>query len=123
MKIHRLALVAAFASLAFSQVQAEQYQGVIQVQSTRSRSDVNAEAVEAAHAANPYADAASSGVFAALVSPRDRATVQAEARVRAHAPNQNLHVEAFVNSRIPDDYNAPAGSMRQTRNERTATLR
>ena len=64
----------------------------------------HAEDAAAAHAADPYADGASSGVVAALSSTLDHSAVQAEARALAHAPAQNLYVEAFVNSRVPAQY-------------------
>ncbi|MDM0117487.1 hypothetical protein QTI66_35820 [Variovorax sp. J22R133] len=99
-----MAIAASFFLLAIAQVYAEEYDGVLHIQSTRSRSEVRAQAVEAAHARNQNADAASSVVASAPTSPRDRATVQAEAVAHAHRPNQNLRVEAFANSRIPSYY-------------------
>jgi hypothetical protein len=123
-KFSRIAIAASFAVLAITQVQAEEYHGVLQFQSTLSRSEVRAQAQEAAHAANPYSEAASSVVAAAPASPRDRAAVQAEARARAHAPNQNLRVEAFANSRVPSYYDIDkTSSTRQTRIEDGTTLR
>lgn len=101
---HRIAFATFFAVLAVSQVHAEEYQGVLQIHSTQSREDVRAEAVQAAHTPNPYAERATSVVAAVPSSPRNRAAVQAEARARSHAPNQNLRVEAFANSRIPSSY-------------------
>jgi hypothetical protein len=96
-----LSVVALFTA---AQAQAEEYQGVLQTHSTLSRSAVQAQAVAAAHSADPYADGASSGVVAALPSSLDRSVVQSEARAVAHAPAQNLYVEAFVNSRVPVQY-------------------
>jgi hypothetical protein len=125
MKFPRLAIAASFAVLAVAQqVHAEEYQGVLQPQSTFSRSEVRTQAAAAARAPNPYADGASSVVAAASVSSRDRATVQAEARARAHAPNQNLRVEAFADSRVPDYYKVDrAASTRQAGNEGGSALR
>ena len=81
-------------------------------------------AQQVAHAANPYADGVSSVVAAAPTSPRDRAAVRAEAYARAHAPNQNLRVEAFANSRVPDHYNfGKASSTRQARVDDSSTSR
>ncbi len=61
---------------------------------------------------------------AAPTSPRDRAAVQAEARARAHAPNQNLRVEAFADSRVPDYYKVDRTSAtRQAGNEGGSALR
>lgn len=104
MELSRVAIAASFSLFAIAPLHAEEYDGVLQFQSTRSRSEVHAEAVEAAHARNQNADAASSVVAAAPPSPRDRATVQTEAVAHAHRPNQNLRVEAFANSRIPSYY-------------------
>jgi len=124
MKFPRLAIAASFAVLAVAQVHAEEYQGVLQTQSTFSRSEVRAQAVAAARVPNPYSDGASSVVAAAPVSSRDRATVQAEARARAHAPNQNLRVEAFAGSRVPDYYKVDrVASTRQAGNEAGSALR
>jgi hypothetical protein len=92
------------AILTAAQANAEEYQGVLQIHSTLSRSDVRTEAVAAAHSGNPYSEGAFSGVVAALPSPLDRSVVQSEARAVAHAPAQNLYVEAFVNSRVPVQY-------------------
>ncbi|MDH6170927.1 hypothetical protein M2282_006107 [Variovorax boronicumulans] len=107
MKLSRIASAASFSvlvALTAAQAHAEEYEGVLQTQSTLSRADVRAEAVAAAHSANPYSEGASSVVIAALPSPRDRAAAQSEARAVAHAPNQNLYVEAFANSRVPVQY-------------------
>ena len=78
---------------------------MLQFQSTLSRNEVHAQAFEAARTTNPYSDAASSVVAAMPTSPRDRAVLQAEARAHAHRPNQNLRVEAFAGSQVPDYYN------------------
>ncbi|RSZ30803.1 hypothetical protein EJO66_25575 [Variovorax beijingensis] len=107
MKFSRIASAASFSILAAligAQAHAEEYQGVLQAHSTLSRSDVRAQAVAAAHSADAYADGASSGVAAAPASPLDRSAVRSEARALAHAPGQNLYVEAFVNSRVPAQY-------------------
>lgn len=107
MKFSQIAAAASFsiaAVLTAAQAHAEEYEGVLQTHSTLSRSEVRAQAVAAAHSANPYSDGASSGVVAALPSSLDRSVVQAEARALAHAPAQNLYVEAFVNSRVPAQY-------------------
>jgi hypothetical protein len=124
MKISRIAIAASFTVLAITQVQAEEYHGVLQFQSTLGRNEVHARAVEAARAPNPYSDGASSVVAAAPTSPLDRTAVQAEARARAHAPNQNLRVEAFADSRVPSYYSIDkAPSTRQTRIEDATTPR
>jgi len=124
MKFSRIAIAASFTVLAITQVHAEEYHGVLENHSTLSRSEVRTQAVAAAHAANPYADGVSSVVAAVPTSPRDRAAVRAEAYARAHAPNQNLRVEAFANSRVPDHYNFDkASSTRQARVDDSSSLR
>ena len=107
MKLSRIALAASFsvfAALISAQAGAEEYQGVLQTHSTLSRSDVRAQAIAAAHSENPYSEAASASVVAALPSPRDRTAVRSEAQAVAHAPGQNLYVEAFTNSQVPAQY-------------------
>ncbi|QRF62385.1 alpha/beta hydrolase [Variovorax paradoxus] len=93
---------------AASQAAAEEYQGVLRHESNQSRHVVQAEARAATRASNPYAEGASSGVATALISPRDRAEVEMEARTRARAANQNLRAGAFFNSRIPTDFGGQA---------------
>lgn len=122
MKLSHIAVAASFTVLALTQVHAEEYQGVLQFQSASSRSEIRAQAVDAAHASNPYSEGASSVVAAAPASPRDRAAVQVEARARAHAPNQNLRVEAFAESRVPSSYTRTS-SMRQARADDATTVR
>lgn len=125
MTLSRIAIGAALTALTLAQVNAEEYQGVLRKQSTLNRNDVRADAVAAAHGPSPYAEAAASGVAASPSSPRDRATVQAEARARSHAPNQNLRVEAFADSRIPSYYlslDRSAGQAQANRHN-IATLR
>lgn len=107
MKISRIASAASLSvlvALIAAQAHAEEYQGVLQTHSTLGRGDVRAQAELAAHAIDPYSEGASSVVAAALPSPRERSAVQSEARAVAHAPSQNLYVEAFVNSRVPVQY-------------------
>ncbi len=107
MKLSRITSAASFSvllALTAASAHAEEYEGVLQTHSTLSRSDVRAQAVVAAHSANPYSEGASSVVIAALPTPKDRSVVKSEARAVAHAPSQNLYVEAFVNSRVPVQY-------------------
>jgi hypothetical protein len=101
---HALAASLAIFTLAQTAAHAEEYDGVLQFQSSASRSGVRDQAIEAARAPNPYADAVSSVVAAAPRQPRDRSAVRAEAVARAHEPAQNLKVEAFTGSRIPASY-------------------
>ena len=109
MKFSRTTLAASFALLAFAQAHAEEYQGVLEFNSTLSRSEVRAQAIAAARSST-HPDAASSVVAAAPASPRDRSEVKAEAVAHAHRPNQNLRVEAFADSRIPAYYSNGAKS-------------
>lgn len=109
MKLSRIAAAVSLIAVALTSVHAEEYQGVLQFQSKLSWSDVRAQAIEAAHGPNPYADAASSVVAGMPPSPRDRAVVQAEARAHAHRPNQNLRVEAFAGSQVPPYYDINKG--------------
>jgi hypothetical protein len=103
MKLSRITLATSFALLAFAQAHAEEYQGVLEFNSTQSRSEVRAQAIQAARSST-HPDAASSSVAAAPASPRERSGVKAEAVAHAHRPNQNLRVEAFADSRIPAYY-------------------
>jgi hypothetical protein len=101
---HALAASLAISTFAQTAAHAEEYEGVLQFQSSASRSGVRGQAIEAAHAANPYADAVSSVVAAPPRQPRERGAVRAEAVARAHEPAQNLKLEAFTDSRIPASY-------------------
>ena len=100
MKASHIAATAVLALLAAA-AQAETYDGVLTVQSTRSRADVAAEAVAAAHSPDPYADGAPAPAF---VSHLDRGTVHQQAVAKAHAPNQNLDPKAFEDSVIPPQF-------------------
>ena len=124
MKLSRIAAAVSLIATALISVHAEEYQGVLQFRSTLSRSDVRAQAVDAARGPNPYADAASSMVAGTLASPRDRAVVQSEARAHAHRPNQNLRVEAFAGSRVPSYYDIGKGrGLRQPEDGENSALR
>jgi len=101
MKASHIVSAAVLSLLAVAGAQTETYEGVLTIPGVYSRSEVNAQAVVAAHSANPYATGASSGVTPALTASVDRSKVRAEAYARAHAPNQNENVGAFVNSKIP----------------------
>jgi hypothetical protein len=110
MKLSHHALAVSLALLAFMQTaaHAEEYEGVLRFQSSASRSSVQVQALEAARAPDPYADAVSSVVAAAPSQPRDRSAVRTEAVSQAHEPYQNLHLDAYVNSRIPAYYSMDA---------------
>jgi hypothetical protein len=85
MKISALLIAAAISSMFAMSAGAEEYQGVLQFQSTASRADVRAQAVAAAHSADPYRDGASAGVALALESPLDRSSVRSQAVAAAHS--------------------------------------
>ena len=113
MKTSTLIATAALSILAAAGAQAETYDGVHPLTTVNSRADVNAQAVVAAHSANPYAEGYSAGVAPATTALADRATVRAEAVAAAHAPNQNLRREAFADSVIPSQYETAPMSTRQ----------
>ncbi len=105
MKTSKILAIAALSFVAAVGVaQAEEYQGVITVNSVASRAEVNSQAVAAAHQANPYAEGANAGVAAPLLAQADRATVRAGAVATAHDPLASLDRKAFVNSTIPAQY-------------------
>jgi len=85
MKTSKIIAAAALALLAAAGAQAETYEGVHPLVSANSRATVNAQAVAAAHSANPYADGAESGVPAVVASSVDRATVRNQAVAAAHS--------------------------------------
>jgi len=87
MKISSMLTAAAFSSLAAMGANSEEYQGVLQFQSTASRAEVQAQAVAAANDENPYGEAASAGVSPLLASAVDRAAVRAQAVAAAHSPD------------------------------------
>lgn len=77
----------AFSCLFAVGAHAEQYQGVLQFQSTASRAQVHAEAVAAAHGPDPYSEGASAGVTPLPMSALTRAEVRRGAVAAAHAGN------------------------------------
>ncbi|MDM0065082.1 helicase SNF2 [Variovorax sp. J31P207] len=88
MKISTLLTVTAISSLvAFSaSASAEQYQGVLKLESNASRAELQSEAIAVARSADPYRESASAGV-SAFIGHRDRATIRAEALAAAIAGN------------------------------------
>ncbi|MDM0025232.1 helicase SNF2 [Variovorax saccharolyticus] len=88
MKISPLLTTTAISTLlAFSaSASAEQYQGVLKLESNASRAEVQREAMVAAHSADPYREGASAGI-GPFIGHRDRATVRAEALAAARAGN------------------------------------
>lgn len=77
---------AALTMLAAVGAQAETYEGVHALTHEASRTQVQSQAVVAAHSENPYAEGANSGVLT-IASSTDRGTVRAQAVAAAHSPN------------------------------------
>jgi hypothetical protein len=101
---------AAFAMLgAAGAVHAETYEGVHAITSSASRMDVQAEAVAAAHAGNPYSDSAAEGTVA-VNSTLDRNAVRDQAVATAHDPLQSLDRRAFYRDEVPAEYKKPTVS-------------
>ncbi|VTU23219.1 MULTISPECIES: alpha/beta hydrolase [unclassified Variovorax] len=110
MKTSKILAAAAFSVLAVAGAHAETYEGVHALTSSANRADVAAEAVVAAHSANPYAEGANSGVVA-VASSADRATVRAQAVATAHNPLQSLDRRAFYRDQVPAAYYKPKVSL------------
>src|ERR1700752_2556327 len=104
MKTSGLLAAAALSMLAAAGAHAETYDGVHPLTTVNSRSGVNAQAVVAAHSADPYTEGYSAGVAPETPSLADSGKVSAEAVAAAHAPNQNLRREAYAGSVIPPQY-------------------
>ncbi|MET3494116.1 helicase SNF2 [Variovorax boronicumulans] len=92
MKTTKLLFAAAVLSVFAVGASAEEYQGVLQFQSTASRAAVHADAIAAAHSVDPYAEGASAGVPVAIASATDRAAVHTQAVAAARAGD--LYAEA-----------------------------
>jgi len=103
MKTAHILAAAAFSMLAVAGAQAENYQGVQQVNALNSRANVEAQAVATAHAPNQNVTNGSR-VAPALSTSTSRAAVAEQAVQAAHAANQNLDRKAFVNSTVPSEY-------------------
>ena len=87
MKVTALLAAAALSSLFALSANAEQYQGVLQFHSSASRADVRAQAVAAAHGADPYREGATADVAPALPMALARKDVRAEAVATAREGN------------------------------------
>lgn len=85
MRVPKILTVAALCLLGAAGAQAETYQGVHPLTHMRSRAEVHAEAVVAAHSPDPYAEGYGAEVPATIVSTADPAAVHAEAVVAAHS--------------------------------------
>jgi hypothetical protein len=99
MKTSHILAAAALTLLAATGAQAESYEGVNTAVSTKSRDDVNAEAVRTASAPNQNVTRGSRGPETVAVS-KDRAIVEAEAVRTAYAPDQNVTGGSRVNSKV-----------------------
>ncbi|MDB5826204.1 MAG: helicase [Variovorax sp.] len=86
MNSSKIIAAAALTLLAAAGAQAETYEGVHALTHGANRTQVQAQAVVAAHSENPYAEGADSGVLT-IASSADRATVRAQAVAAAHSPN------------------------------------
>ena len=97
--------------------------GVTTVNSLRSRTEIQAEAVNTAKAGNVYGDAAYAGVTHVNGdSTVDRNAIRAQAVAAAHNPTQNLDSKSFVNSRIPDQYTNGSLAVRRQQQSQQAGL-
>ncbi|MDP9898630.1 helicase SNF2 [Variovorax ginsengisoli] len=85
MKTSKIIAAAALCLIAAVSAQAETYQGVLATPTFNNRATVAAEAVVAAHTANPYAEGANAGVAPVVAGNVDRASVQREAVAAARA--------------------------------------
>ena len=85
MKTWKLIAAAALSMLAAVGAQAETYQGVHSISSAISRAEVKAQAVVAAHSADPYAEGASARIATVSSGAVARATVRSDAVVAAHS--------------------------------------
>ena len=109
----KIIAAAAVALFAAAGAQAETYEGVQQItNSSVSRAEVQAGAVQTAKAGNVYGDA-TYGADQTFVSTADRGAVRAQAVAAAHDPLQNLDRKAFVNSEVPAQYKRAVEVRRQ----------
>ena len=113
---------AAIALLAAAGAQAEEYQGVLTVNSQLSRAEVSASAAAAVKAgANLYGDAADAGVTQ-VAGNVDRQAIRAQAVAASHDPTWNLDRKAFVNSTIPAQYTNGSLAVRRQASQNQASL-
>ena len=106
MKTSHILAAAALTIMAATGAQADTYLGVNTAVSTKSRDDVNAEAVRTAAAPNQNVTRGSRGPETVAVS-KDRAIVEAEAVRTAYAPNQNVTAGSRVNSKVISNMQHP----------------
>lgn len=85
MKSNRILAAAVLSLLAIAGAQAENYDGVHPLTHSASRAEVKAQAVVAAHSANPYAEGYDAGPAAPIASEVARTEVKQEAVVAARS--------------------------------------
>jgi hypothetical protein len=118
----KIITAAAVALLAAAGAHAEEYDGVLTINSQRSRAEVQAEAATAAKAgANLYGDAAQAGVTQ-VAGNVDRNAIRAQAVAASHDPTWNLDRKAFVNSTIPSQYTNGSLAVRRQASQNQASL-
>jgi hypothetical protein len=122
MKTSQIIAAAALTILAATGAQAETYQGVNTAVSTKSRDDVNAEAVRAASAPNQNVTRGSRGAETVAVS-KDRSLVEAEAIRTAYAPDQNVSSGSRVNSKVVSTMQHPMDARVQAQQGTGATAK
>jgi hypothetical protein len=122
MKTSQILAAAALTLLAASGAQAETYQGVNAAVSTKSRDEVNAEAVRTASAPNQNVTRGSRGPETVAVS-KDRSLVEAEAVRTAAAPDQNVSSGSRVNSKVISTMQHPLDARVQAQQGTGATAK
>ncbi|MDN8618113.1 DUF4148 domain-containing protein [Variovorax ginsengisoli] len=114
MKTMNILSYAALTLLVATGAQAEPYDGVHPAVSSKSRQDVNAEAVRTASAPNQNVARGSRGPETVAAS-KDRAIVEAEAIRTASAPDQNVASGSRVNSKVVSTMPHPAEARAQAK--------
>jgi hypothetical protein len=122
MKTSQILAIAALSVLAAVGAQAETYQGVETNVSTKSRDEVNAEAVRTAASPDQNIPRGSRGAepFKAVA---DSAAVRAQAIATASAPDQNVSAGSRVNSRVISTMSNSAQAGVQAQKEGAATAK
>lgn len=106
-KVMKIASIPAMAFLAAAGAHAETYDGVHGALSTKTREEVNAEAVRTAAAPDQNVVRGSRGPETMAVS-KERSLVEAEAIRTAWAPDQNVGSGSRVNSKVISTMPHPA---------------
>ena len=122
MKTSHIIAAAALTLFAAVGAQAETYEGVTQAVSSKSRDEVNTEAVRAAAAPNQNVTRGSRGPETVAVS-KDRALVEAEAIRTAAAPDQNVTSGSRVNSKVISTMQHPLDARVQAQQGTGATAK